>query len=103
MIKKLEDLKYPISRSAIDRHRTCSHISFDYIKHYAARAAMKVNINKHQVYLKGKRNRWSIQVYAEDLDIREYENEKGYYEDYRTIRGIMETCSSKTLRTLSWR
>lgn len=106
MIRKLEDIKNSISMSVIDRHRTYADISPTYIKyslskHYRATAV--VNMNKDQVYFKGKRNRRSIQVYAEDLDIREYENEKGYYEDYRTMQGIIETCSSKTLRTLSCR
>ena len=107
MIKKLEDIKNSISMSVIDRHRTYANISPAYIKYALSkyyRATAVVNMSKDQVYFKHReRKKLPIYVYAEDLDIREYENERGYYEDYKTMRGVIEACSAKTLRTLSWR
>ena len=109
MIRKLEYIKNSIRMSVIDRHRTYENISPSYIKYalskyHRATAVVSVNMNKDQIHFKYRKKKMlPIYVYAEDLDIREYENEKGYYEDYKTMQGIIETCSSKTLRTLAWR
>lgn len=102
MIRKLQEAKYLIGMNAIERHRTYANISNTYIKYTLSRyykATAVVNMSKDKVYFKRREKKaLPIYCYAEDLDIGEYENERGYYEDYRTIR---ETRPATTLRTLS--